>query len=332
MSTLIRPDQIESALQAKWDQLAKENWVRACLFNLIVFNRYSDQIEYTKARTDYTRTIVQKVIEKFPCRLIFISEDPKAKKAELKVAIDVIPHGPGAACDHIDIGVSGSEITNVPFTILPHILPDLPVILLWTEDPAIPHPLLEPLSKLASRLIFDSECADNIQNFAKTVLALKKTHKYDVADLNWARTEGWRDLICSLFNKRPAIDQIEIQYNDFGTDYYCHLQVQSLYLHAWLTARLQEKIVAKFIPKSHPEHGPGTIVGIKIHTKDNTLFDCERIPTRKHMVDIRASSPEQCELPYHYLLGHTATGQSLVHEICSRGTSVHYLEMLKELE
>jgi hypothetical protein len=36
-------------------------------------------------------------------------------------------------------------------------------------------------------------------------------------------------------------------------------------------------------------------------------------------------------MPYEFVLGQTATGQSLVKEICMKGTSVHYLDMLKEL-
>jgi hypothetical protein len=43
------------------------------------------------------------------------------------------------------------------------------------------------------------------------------------------------------------------------------------------------------------------------------------------------SCPVSCELPYQYVLGKTATGQSLVQEITRRGTSEHYLEMLKKL-
>ena len=73
---IVAPELIESELIKIWEALAKENKMRASLFNLIVFNRLSP-------RTDYIRSIVQKVDEKFPCRTLFVSEDPEAKESYL---------------------------------------------------------------------------------------------------------------------------------------------------------------------------------------------------------------------------------------------------------
>ena len=101
---IVKPEAIEERLKEIWERLGQENKMRACLFNLIVFNRYSE-------RTDYIRSIVQKVIDKFPCRVLFISEDPNPQEPYLKTAVSVIM-AEGAessiACDHIDIGVGGT--------------------------------------------------------------------------------------------------------------------------------------------------------------------------------------------------------------------------------
>jgi glucose-6-phosphate dehydrogenase assembly protein OpcA len=334
LSSIIKPEQIESKLMSKWEELAKENKVRACLFNLIVFNRFSE-------RTDYFRTIVQKVVDKFPCRVLFISEDPASKKDEIKVAVDVILQGPETACDLIDFGVSGSEIDRIPFVLLPHILPDLPVTLLWSENPSTSHALLDPLLKLADRVIFDSELIGNLLTYSKTILSIKQSYKIDVADLNWARCEGWRDLIANLFNSDEriaelrAIKSLDITHN--GSD-----QGQSLFLTAWLSARMKWKLKTKqenlyqfgattvrIQAATWPKLGPGTLIGIKLQS--NLLFECERIPDRYHYVEIHISSPEHCDLPYQVLLGQTATGQSFVSEICRKGTSSHYLETLQLL-
>ena len=160
---IVAPERIETELIKIWEELAKENKMRASLFNLIVFNRLS-------ARTDYIRSIVQKVVEKFPCRTLFVSQDPDAKQTYLKTAVSVvIPKAEEStvACDQIDIGVAGSELERVPFLLLPHILPDLPIYLLWAEDPSQPHPLFSPLIRLATRIIFDSESADNLLSFSR---------------------------------------------------------------------------------------------------------------------------------------------------------------------
>ncbi|HAB99095.1 MAG TPA: hypothetical protein DCE71_04665 [Parachlamydiales bacterium] len=107
---IVSPDQIEKQLQSIWEALVKENKMRASLFNLIVYTHLS-------ARTDYFRSIVQKVIEKFPCRILFISFDPDTSQSYLKTAVSVVTPSQGEttiACDNIDIGVAGSEIEKVP--------------------------------------------------------------------------------------------------------------------------------------------------------------------------------------------------------------------------
>jgi len=338
LQQIVDPERIEPELLQIWEKLAKEK-MRACLFNLIVFNRLS-------ARTDYIRDIVQKVSNKYPCRVLFISSDPEAHQPYLKTAVSVVGNE-AIACDYIDIGVSGPEMEQVPFVILPHIIPDLPISLLWTEDPSQPHPLFAPLSKLATRIIFDSESADSLLSFSEKVLKLRTETGIDTADLNWARTEGWRDLLSNLSGRGvDQITDIRITYNARKTEFFCHLKVQSLYLLAWMSSRLHWK-VKKISKNLHFtfEHqngeihsaeweklGPGTVISIDLATKDGHLFQCSRIPAQYHHVSIQISSPEKCELPYHFVLGQTATGQSLIKEIITKGTSVHYLEMLKELE
>jgi len=345
---IVKPEEIESKLLKIWEELAKENKMRACLFNLIVFNRYSN-------RTDYIRSIVQKVIEKFPCRLIFISEDPNPHTPYLKTAVSVIMTQVPAstsACDHIDIGVAGNENQRVPYLILPHILPDIPVTLLWAEDPCTPHPLFEPLSKLCDRIIFDSESADNLLAFSKTVLKLKETTTLDIADLNWARTEGWRDLIMSVFDSSSRLEQLKdlselkIVYNGRPTEFFCHLKIQSMYLLSWLSSRMGwnckkadknlrfefDQLKASIEATEWEKIGSGTIISVSLTTAQKEHFECIRIKERYHYVSIQISSEEKCDLPYQFLLGQTATGQSLVKEICMKGTSKHYLEMLKQLE
>lgn len=347
---LVEPAKIEPELIRIWEGLAKANKMRACLFNLIVFNRLS-------ARTDYFRTIIQKMLEKYPCRVLFITNDPDSSKTYLKTAISVVPLGEDGsiACDYIDIGVAGPDLERIPFVLLPHIVPDLPISLFWTEDPSQPHPLFTPLSQLASRIIFDSESADNLHAFAKTLLKLKQETHIDIADFNWARTEGWRDLLASTFNSDERLMQIKniafctITYNSRETPFFCHLKIQSMYLLAWLSSRLkwtvhkttkelqfhfttqQQPVDAKIEEKHWEKLGPGTIISVELTTHDQHIFECARIPSQYHRVNIQLSSPEKCDLPYQFVLGQTATGQSLVKEIITKGTSSHYLEMLQEL-
>jgi len=315
---LVAPSAIEGELVRIWEGLEKENKLRASLFTLVVFTKYS-------ARTDYFRHIVQKVVEKFPCRVLFISEDTHSKQPFLKTAVSVL-NGP---CEQIDIGAAGTDIEKVPSLVLAHLLPDLPITLLWAEDPSKSHPLFERLSSLAHRVIFDSECTDKLSKFAKAVLALHQQGK-DVADLNWARTEGWRDLVASLFSSAPVLKEVHIEYNDRPTEFFSHLKIQSLYLEAWFQSRLG-KMKCRIDSDCWEKLGPGTIISVKLHDKTGLVYDCSRIRDRYHSVCIQIASPEKCLLPYEFMLGQTASGQSLVQEICRRGTSCHYVDMLQKL-
>lgn len=335
---LVHPEHIEAELIKLWEQLAKEK-MRACLFNLIVFNTLS-------LRTDYIRDIVQKVSEKYPCRVLFISSDLQSNTSYLKTAVSVVGNGT-IACDYIDIGVAGSEIGKIPFLLLPHIIPDLPISLLWSEDPSSNHPLFQPLVKLANRVIFDSESADSLLAFAQNIIELKETG-VDTADLNWARTEQWRDLIASLFRSEDMLENIQevrISYNRRKTDSFCHLKVQSMYLLAWLSSRLGWKFQkatkdlhftfenqkAEIRGFEWEKLGSGSVISVDLITKDGHLYQCARIPKQYHRVLVQISSPEKCKLPFGYVLGKTATGQSLAKEIITQGTSAHYIEMLKKL-
>ena len=353
---IVSPELIEKQLQSIWEGLVKENKMRASLFNLIVYNHLSP-------RTDYFRSIVQKVIERFPCRILFVSFDPDTSQNYLKTAVSVVTPSQAEttiACDNIDIGVAGSETEKVPFLLLPHILPDLPIYLLWAEDPSKENALFQPLTKMAHRVIFDSEGADNLLSFSKTLLDLHSHQNIDVADLNWARTEGWRDLLASTFDSPERLEQLKtltelhISYNAKETEFFCHLKIQSIYLLSWLSSQLGWKflhsktqndqltfqfelgasLTSEFFIQSESWNklGPGTIISVNLSSQDGHVYTCGRIPEQYHHVMIQISTPQKCDLPYQFVLGQTATGQSLVKEICTKGTSVHYLEMLQELQ
>ncbi|MBI3508367.1 MAG: glucose-6-phosphate dehydrogenase assembly protein OpcA [Chlamydiia bacterium] len=350
---IVEPDQIEPQLLKMWEEAHEKKKMRASLFNLIIFSSLS-------RRTDYFRAIVQKVVEKFPCRTLFITSDPDGKQSYLKTAVSVLfpqEEESSIACDQIDIGVAGSSHERVPFLILPHLLPDLPIYLLWAEDPSIEHPLFLPLSKLATRIIFDSEAADDLHAFSKTVLHLRKKTHIDIADLNWARTEGWRDLLSSSFDEKERyellhhIEHLKITYNSRETEFFVHLKTQAIYLLAWLSSRLHWKCTHsskhlhyQFAKKENKifkaslhsalweKLGSGTIIGIDIHMQEHHAFEAQRIPEQYHHVKILISSAVSCDLPYHFVLGQTATGQSLVQEICRQGTSAHFLDMLRKIE
>lgn len=352
---IIKPSEIESQLKATWDHLAKDKkMMKACLFNLIVYTKVSE-------RTDYFRTIVQHVIEKFPCRIIFISADTHTDQAYLKTGVSIINVGEKdspIACDNIDIAVAGQDYQRVPFIILPHLIPDLPVYLLWAEDPCVENPLFSQIEKLATRIIFDSEASENLEKFATAVLNYEKKMHPNIADLNWARTENWRDLIAATFyssnrlEKLRTAEKIEICYNTQQSEFFSHVKMQSLYLQAWLGSRLgwkntttqsnQKKeslvyetssgpLTVELIPNTRSDVKAGAILSVKVCARNREVFNLFRNPDEPSHICVEVSSEEKCELPHHFIVPKSAYGQSLVKEITYHNTSQHFLLALTHL-
>jgi len=338
---------IPAELTRIWDSLEGTSKMRACLFNLILFTQKNE-------RTAYVQDLAQKVVERFPSRVIFITVDKTATEDFLKANVSIMTGAKGECdivCDYIEFEASSSSMPKVPFVILPHILPDLPVYLVWAEDPCRENPLTHQMESLATRIIFDSETTDNLACFAKAVLDHKNEAGCDVADLNWARTESWRELLGAAFYSPERLEQlknaktVQITYNGFETPFFCHTKVQAIYLQGWIASQLDWPLKKAGEKRFEYENGivelkaakfdalpPGTIISIEIETAQGDHFSFCRLPDLPHQVNMIYSTPEKCEIPSRYIFTKSQSGLSLVSEICHSGTSEHYLKLLNRLQ
>ncbi len=351
-SHIVQPDKIQAELNNLWSILENKNKVRASLFNLIFYSKKS-------LRDEYIRKIAQKIIEKFPARIFFISSDVDSKEDKLTTSVSIMSaeHGEfDITCDFIEIATTSASEHQVPFIIMPHIMADLPIFLLWAEDPSLPSLLREELEKIATRLIFDSETAKDLNEFAKAILAIRARSHCEIADLNWARLESWRDLITTVFReesqwkKLKKVRTIHLSYNAQETLFFCHTRIQSIYLQAWLASRLhwtlcssshdtekalfsyqnseQQPITVFIEPQRHLTLPPGLVVTLDFSNEDKESFHFERNLSALNEISCSYSSSVQCALPTKFLIAKGESGQSLVKEICNKGTSQHYLEIL----
>jgi len=350
---IIPPSEIRSELIRLWESLESSNKVRASLFNLIFYTK-------KKLRAEYIRDISQKVLEKFPSRVIFITSDTEGDYLNTRVSVlPVNEKESDIACDFIQIDVAGSQAQKVPFVLLPHIVPDLPVYVIWAEDPKEASPLFNEVKKLASRIIFDSEAISDLSTFSKNLLEIAKTPNLDIADLNWARMESWRDLMASTFYTDKRLDQlrkttkIQILYNARESDYTCHTQIQAIYLQGWLSAQLdwtlsnatQEKgkytltyarvggeVEIVLYPEWQENIKAGDILSVDLETEDQHHFSFGRNLDMPHHVNMRLSTLEKCDIPLKYIFAKDESGGALVKEICHKGTSKHFLNLLKQIQ
>lgn len=347
----VSPANIQAELNRIWEELQTTNTTRASLFNLIFYTKEDH-------RTAYIRRLAQKVIEKFPSRVIFVMANQNSKENVLETKVSILTSSKGeydVACDYIQIESGGSADARIPFVVLPHLLPDLPVYLVWAEDPSKENPLSMQLSQFANRIIFDSESTDNLPQFAKNALMQAEAADSDIADLNWARIESWRDVFSMTFHSEDKLEQlsqikqIAITYNSQETAFFCHTKIQSFYLQAWLACQLEWKfnsmqndgkeLKISYTGKKGPieivlrstsekELPPGIVLSVDAFTTQGDHFAFERNREALHQITLLHSTSTQCDLPFHYMSSKVEAGHSLVKEICHKGSSKHYLKVL----
>ncbi len=351
--TEVSPANIQKELSRIWDSLETKNKMRASLFNLIIYT-------HDHMREEYLKQIAQKTIEKFPSRIIFVSVDRRTKEDFLKASVSILyaceDEICDIACDYIQLNVSSTQTERVPFVILPHLIPDLPVYLLWADDPVHENPLSEELEQFATRIIFDSESTDNLISFAQGVLFHKQRSGCDIADLNWARTDSWRKLLSSTFNHPERLidlkdaKEITIRYNAKASESFCHTKIQATYIQGWLASRLGWKfkelkcdkenqifsylnkddslVTVTLTPQEHPTLAPGRIISFDLSTYGEKHYAfCRRDDLCNHIM-IQISSKEECEMPTQFIFAKTEIGQSLILDICRKGTSEHFSDLL----
>ena len=141
---------IEIGLSKILDDLQGKNKTRACLFNLLIYTK-------DNSRERYIQQVIQKIVTKFPCRVIlFIEKEDKNFQIKSKISVLEI-HGSNSPvfCDCIQFEISKSDLKLISFLSLPHLITDLPTYLLWTEDPYQQDPLIHNPESYCSRIIFD---------------------------------------------------------------------------------------------------------------------------------------------------------------------------------
>lgn len=351
-SHIVTPSTIQKELNILWDSLENKNKMRASLFNLIFYCK-------TSPRNEYIRKITQKIIEKFPARIFFITSEESDEKIPVKTAISIMSAEQGEydiTCDFIEVSTTRASELDVPFIIMPHIIPDLPIFVVWAEDPSEKSALREELQNIATRFIFDSETTQDLKNFARSILDIKEKSHCEIADLNWARLESWRDLLVAVFSddsliaKLKKMHRLTIEYNAQTTPFFCHTKIQSLYLQAWLASRLEWKILSTKVegdnlqmhyhnplgdevsvvikPQKQSTLPPGLILSVSIEDGEKDHFSFSRGPEAPNQITCSYSSKMECALPTKFLIAKGESGQSLVKEICHKGTSSHYLEII----
>ena len=350
----VPPAQVQSELSRLWETLETKNTTRASLFNLIFFTEKNH-------RTSYFRKVAEKAIQRFPSRVIFITTDRQAKDSSLKTEVSILTSSKGecdVACDYIQIEAEGDADQKIPFLVLPLLLPDLPVYLIWAEDPEKNDPLCNELAHLAERLIFDSEITENFAHFAKSVLDNQAAIQCAVADLNWARIEDlaisfpWSSTPQTNWKKYNA-RKLSISSTTRRNPLFLHTKIQSIYLQSWLACQLgwtlkQMKmennslifsyengtipVTVTISSENNPKLPPGIVLSTHLKTTKGESFHFDRTRDRLQQIQLQYSDATCCDLPCYYLFTKAESGHSLIKEIFHKDTSKHFLNVLNFIQ
>ena len=323
--------------------------ITAYLFNLIIYTREERRVVYLKE-------IVLSIVDKFPCRVIFIENHSDSSGDCLKASTTSL-NGKGNAsisCEQINIHVSDSEIQKVPFVILPLLIPDLPIYLIWGQDPTVDNAILTSLQKYACRLIFDSESTENLQNFSTKILKIIASTRIEIIDTQWATLSGWREVLAQVFDNETKLQhlrhalRLQITYNSHINEIRHHPQVNAIFFQAWIADRLGwefqslqqtaeacvlnykrdgKDIIIALMPEKKPEMMPGRVICFEMQSEEGFNYLIQREESTSVIVHI--TSDDYCEMPFIIPLKDVVKGTPFMREIFYRPCSSHYKGMLK---
>lgn len=348
---------IDGELKRLWEEQGKDK-IRASLFNLIIYIQ-------NDSRGDYYQRVVKLVVSKFPCRVLMIIANENPNEAYLKTGVSTETFGIEEVqiyCEIITIEVAGKLKERVPFIILPHLLPDLPIYLLWCEDPAKQNPILSHLESISDRILFDAAAADSVRNYCQTVLTLIRRFESEIADLSWTAISGWRSLFAAAFGNAESffsISQsklIRIFYSQKSSEKKEYkAEIQALYFQAWLASRMNWKfkgfeiiegniritysrpmneVVVLLTPQTIDGIKQGGLISIELDSfKDKSHFSFKRLPQTRQ-VYMQYSDKERCDLPTVTNLSGIAEGQEIIEEIFYPSANERFkdtLDLLAEL-
>lgn len=351
-TTHINLANIDQELMRLWDEEQGEKKIRSCLFNFILYA--SQQTHET-----YTQELIKTVISKFPCRVILILQDSLSQEERLQTSVSthvIEEKDVQIFCEMIQIEVTKKLQERVPFIILPHIVPDLPVYLLWFQDPITDISILPHLEPFANRIIFNGEGTSSLNRFSELLLSLGSDFYHKLADLSWTALKGWQHLLKHTFNTPETMQHLlEAKYIRIGyqdSPQLAHPETKAFYLLSWITSCLGWKcksmeayegnirliyrrstdfVTFVLTPKSLPSLSPGSIVELEIESNVQQAHYAFKCSQNTRQVFVQFSDKSRCDLPYPVSLAGGKKGEEIIEDIFYPSNANHYVNMLQSL-
>lgn len=315
---------------------------KACLFNIIV---YATNPHKLKGLQD----MIDGFVQKYPARVITILTQEDAL-----LHIDEQEQERGYSQVHITLPANQQFME---LYLLPFLIPDYPIYLVFGANPEKNHQVFKSLSHLSDRLLVDAETTDNLEMFSRQIGAQIDGGHLTVCDINWAKISGWRNILSEIFNTSIKLDQlrscklIQMVYQVPVPDEMVPLASQALYLQAWLASKLgwdfekievfhtqieilytfnNHEIKVHLAPKNQENFVRGAITHLEITTVNSQMFHIIR-QEDSPQVKVQISTFDTCDLPFTLYLPNVHKSSSYFSQLLYSGADLEYREMLSRL-
>ncbi len=342
--------EIGTTLDGIWKKLEEKKTIKACLFNLLIYEESSEP-------HTVLHSTLENVVSQYPCRVISVYEDRATRHNEVRADVSAELIGKGenlVAHDQISLKVPSALRMQTPFLVLPHILPDLPIYLLWAQNPANDSEVFPAMQELASHIIFDSSCVHDIAEYARYILKQTKKYSGGVSDLNWSMLDPWRDTIRRVIHSEERVKalseakHLRIQYNAIEDKDY-NDQLPAFLLQAWIAASLNWSFLScdsyegstrvtykhvmgeasiSLVPEARENlpHGAITCFSATSYHNDQVLI---RQDETGPFVHAHCTTQDHCDFPTTHHLDPNGNQAPLIKRVLQNYTSYHYINTLK---
>lgn len=342
---------IPKELSRQKENRIQKNHINACLFNLVAYAEESNRVQQLSSLIDLC-------VEKFPSRIFLIEKTQTQGRDYFHVDVlekcfskEDVP----LVCDQIRIISSESQLPRVLFLLWANFVPDLPIYLLWAQDPLADKVIFPNLQSIATRLIFDIGGSVSLQQFSKNILSIKNSLSIELMDVQWALLSSWRNAFAHVFDTEASIkslrhtENIHIYYTSTEEHSFYDHEVLALYLIGWLSAKLHwspseqyshekqrgllfvnegKEINVNLHSQVNKTLPPGTITEIEILCEGQQTFSFVYNATLNRVL-IHIASEEKCELPISLPLAVQRRGFTFLKELMYANLNRDYFDMLR---
>lgn len=299
------------------------------LFNLLFFSRQ-------KKRSQYLEELIAPLLKSYSCNLI-------------KIVVGTTTE------DKNTIVVKEDALSSIPLLVFPKLIADLPIYLIWGDDPTLEMHELNPLLSLASRIIYDAHETPTIPDFADRLIpVIQKNKEKDFIDFDWAFTTNWRKILPKVFDTEEKIEALR-EAEHLSMTYHGTKELgraESLYLCCWLAAQLNwmpkelqnegDKTLLTFqnnhtftlcemAPTKESKTLPGSLLSLSIEGRENCSWNFVLDP-KKHQITLHFTNKNFCALPQIFPVKNYKQSFTLAKGVLFNPFNPHYYNMLNILK